>query len=55
MSGTFRPSDPQRFESALRRFDEENRRDPNRETVDGVSQPREWLYAQRLTKWVLQL
>lgn len=55
MSGTFRPSDPGKFESALRRFDEENRRDPNRETVNGASQPREWLYAQRLTKWVLQL
>jgi hypothetical protein len=23
--------------------------------ADGVSRPREWLYAQRLTKWVLQL
>ena len=55
MSGPFRPSDPQRFESALRRFDEENRRDPNLEAVDGVARPREWLYAQRLTKWVLQL
>ena len=55
MSGPFRPSDPRRFESALRRFDEENRHDPNTEAVDRVAQPREWLYAQRLTKWVLQL
>ena len=55
MSGPFRPSDPQRFESALRRFDEENRHDPNTEIASGVPQPREWLYAQRLTKWVLQL
>jgi len=55
VSGPFRPSDPQRFESALRRFDEENRRDPNTEAADGVPQPREWLYAQRLTRWVLQL
>jgi hypothetical protein len=39
----------------LRRFDEENRRDPNTESVDGAARPREWLYAQRLTKWVLQL
>jgi hypothetical protein len=55
VSGSFQPSDPQRFEFALRRFDEENRRDPTTEAVAGVPQPREWLYAQRLTKWVLQL
>lgn len=39
------------FAAALRRFDEENSRDPNRE--DG--RPRELLYAQRLTDWVLKL
>jgi len=55
VSGPFRPGDPQRFESALRRFDEANARDPNREVVDGVSHPRELLYAQRLVKWVLRL
>jgi hypothetical protein len=55
VSGPFQPKDSLRFEVALRRFDGENRRDPNTEVVDGVSQPREWLYAQRLTKWVLQL
>jgi len=55
VSGSFHPSDPQRFESALRRFDEENRRDPNLEVADGVSHPREWLYTQRLTRWILQL
>ena len=55
MSGPFRPSDPQRFESALCRFDEANQHDPNAEAVEGVSRPREWLYAQRLTKWVLRL
>jgi hypothetical protein len=53
--GPFQPSDPQRFEAALLRFDGENSRDPNSEVADGVSRPREWLYAQRLTKWVLQL
>jgi hypothetical protein len=47
----FQPRDPQRFETALRRFDEENSRDPNREN----SQPRELLYAQRLTNWILRL
>lgn len=40
-----------RFATAVRRFDEENARDPNLE--DG--QPRELLYAQRLTNWVLKL
>jgi uncharacterized protein DUF4202 len=43
------------FAAAVRRFDKENSRDPNREIVDGVSQPRELLYAQRLTGWVLRL
>ena len=41
----------EKFPAAIRRFDEENSRDPNRE--DG--QPRELLYAERLTRWVLQL
>jgi len=45
------PSDPQKFEAALRRFDEENGQDPNREN----GQPRELLYAERLTNWVLRL
>jgi Domain of unknown function (DUF4202) len=47
----FQPRDSQKFEAALRRFDEENSRDPNFEN----SQPRELLYAQRLTNWVLKL
>ena len=55
MSAPFRPNDPQRFESALRRFDEENSRDPNHEAVDGIPHPRELLYAQRLVNWVLRL
>ena len=44
-----------RFENALRRFDDENARDPNTELVAGVAHPRELLYAQRLTDWVLRL
>jgi Domain of unknown function (DUF4202) len=48
---TFQPRDPQKFEAALRRFDEANSRDPNSENA----QPRELLYAQRLTDWVLKL
>jgi hypothetical protein len=44
-----------RFEAAQRRFDEENSRDPNRETVDGIAQPRELVYAEWLTAWVRKL
>jgi hypothetical protein len=47
----FQPRDAKKFTAALRRFDEENSRDPNSEN----SQPRELLYAQRLTNWVLKL
>jgi hypothetical protein len=44
-----------RFENALRRFDEENARDPNTEQIGGVVRPRELVYAERLTDWVLRL
>jgi hypothetical protein len=47
----FQPRDPQKFENALRRFDGENFRDPNSEN----GRPRELLYAERLTNWVLRL
>src|SRR5712672_2380359 len=46
---------PARFETAIRRFDAENSRDPNSETVNGAPQPRELVYAQWLTDWVLRL
>jgi len=52
---SFQPADPARFTSALRRFDEENSRDPNTEPDAGVKRPRELLYAQWLTQWVLRL
>jgi hypothetical protein len=55
MPEPFQPHDPQKFEAALRRFDEENSRDPNHETAGGISHPRELLYAERLTNWVLRL
>jgi Domain of unknown function (DUF4202) len=55
MPELFQPTDTKRFEAALRRFDEENARDPNMETADGVAQPRELLYARRLSDWVLRL
>lgn len=44
-----------RFDEAIRRFDQANAADPHREPVDGVEYPRELLYAQRLTKWVVLL
>ena len=55
MSSTFQPANPSRFEIAIRRFDEENSRDPNTETVNGGARPRELVYAERLTAWVLKL
>ena len=48
-------ADPARFAAALRRFDDENTRDPNTELAAGAPQPRELLYARRLTDWVLRL
>jgi hypothetical protein len=44
-----------RFAAALQRFDQENANDPHKEQVAGVEQPRELVYAQRLTDWVLRL
>ncbi len=51
----FQPLDPQRFDSALRRFDEENSRDPNAQLTGGVERPRELVYAEWLSEWVLKL
>jgi hypothetical protein len=51
----FKPADPARFTAALRRFDEENSHDPNSEMVAGVAHPRELIYAQWLTDWLLKL
>src|SRR5262244_3500632 len=45
-------ADSQRFFEAMRRFDAANGEDPHREIVDGVSYPKELLYAQRLTSWL---
>ncbi len=41
----------EKFQAAIRRFDQENSRDPNQEDA----RPRELLYAERLTAWVLRL
>ena len=55
VSQAFQPRDPRRFEAALCRFDEENSLDPNVERVDGADHPRELIYSQWLTDWVLKL
>ena len=44
-----------RFAEALRRFDNDNSRDPNVVTADGVAQPYELLYAKWVAGWVLRL
>ena len=55
MANPFQPADAQRFAAALRRFDEENSRDPNCEPGDGKPQPRELAHAGWLYEWVLRL
>lgn len=47
--------DQNRFDRAIARFDEENSGDPNTEIVDGKAQPREVVYAKRLSSWVHKL
>lgn len=48
-------SETKRFEAALRRFDEENARDPNVLQTAAGERPRELVYAEWLTQWVLRL
>ena len=55
MTQEFQPADAPRFAAAIRRFDEENSQDPNRETVDSGSEPRELVYARWLSDWLLRL
>jgi phosphosulfolactate phosphohydrolase-like enzyme len=45
----------EKFARAIRRFDEENSRDPNVQMVNGVTRPRELVYAEWLTDWILKL
>jgi len=42
-------ADQNRFNRAIALFDELNSEDPNREVIDGKEQPKELLYAQRVT------
>src|SRR5712671_4788645 len=55
MSSPFQPADPVRYAAAFHRFDAENARDPNVELVEGGPQPRELVYSNWLTEWVLRL
>jgi len=55
MGNQTQPLSTERLRRAIARFDEENSNDPNRVLVDGVECPRELLYAQWLTNWVLRL
>lgn len=45
----------ERFNAAVRRFDEENSKDPNIEIIAGREYPKELLYAQRMTRWLEKL
>jgi hypothetical protein len=48
-------TDPQRFRAAIEQFDALNSRDPNTEAVNGVLRPRELVFAERLSDWVMKL
>ena len=45
----------ERFECAIRRFDDANAEDPAREREEMEEVPRELFYARRLTAWILKL
>lgn len=55
MTGAFASSPSGRFQEAIRRIDAANAADPNPELVAGAPRPRELVYAERLTEWVLRL
>ena len=44
-----------RFTDAIARFDRANTADPNHELVDGAPQPKELVYARRMTAWLERL
>ena len=45
----------ERLRHLLERIDQLNREDPTTELIGGIPQPRELLYAQRLSEWVTRL
>ena len=48
-------ADATRFEAAIARLDAANAEDPNTEEANGVTLPKELLYAQRMTTWLHRL
>ena len=52
---TANPFNSDRFRSAITRFDQENSRDPNLIERGGTRRPKEVVYAEWLTAWVLKL
>jgi hypothetical protein len=48
-------ADATRFEAAITRLDAANAEDPNTEEANGVTLPKELLYAQRMTTWLHRL
>jgi hypothetical protein len=48
-------SDTARFREAIRRFDDLNSADPNRERIGDALRPRELVYAERLCDWIMKL
>ena len=55
MTEKFQNVDAEKFKHALARFDEENSQDPNYEQVHGTNYPRELIYSQWLSDWVMRL
>ncbi len=49
------PAEDPRFRAAIDRFDAANAGDPNSTMVDGAPQPKELVYAQRMTAWLNRL
>lgn len=52
---TCTPDNPERFATALARFDVENAKDPKAVFCEGRGQPHELVYSRWLTNWVLRL
>lgn len=48
-------SNPERFESAMARFDTAHAEDPTTEAAEGECHPKELLYAQRMSAWLDKL
>lgn len=43
------------YQLAIKKIDEANSRDPNKETVEGKEWPKELIYAHRMTEWLGKL